>query len=93
MTGPRKHRHIVKLEDERLALGQVVGSHLSLMPSGDHSPDVRFDIQTHGPQSRLERRLWKNNNPAYLLTLHVGCASLFRSHPPFSAAHVCYAHR
>src|SRR6266478_1614507 len=39
------------------------------MPSGDYSPDVRFDTQTHGPQSRLERRLWKNNNPGYRLTL------------------------
>src|SRR6266436_10309174 len=56
------------------------------MPSGDYSPDVRFDTQTHGPQSRLERRLWKNNNPGYRLTLHVGCASLFRSRPLFTAA-------
>ena len=73
--------------------GASRGSHLSRMPSGDYSPDVRFDTQTHGPQSRLERRLWKNNNPGYRLTLHVGCASLFRSRPLFTAAHVCCAHR
>ena len=39
-----------QLEDERLELAQVVGSHPPRMPSGDYSPDVRFDTQTHGLQ-------------------------------------------
>src|SRR5882762_7258372 len=51
------------------------------MPSGNYSPDVRFDTQAHGPQSRLEKRLWNNDNPGYRLTLHVGSARLFRSRP------------
>src|SRR2546429_7609862 len=39
-----------QLEDERLELAQVVGSHPQRMPSGDYSPDVRFDTQTDGLQ-------------------------------------------
>lgn len=39
-----------QLEDERLELAQVVGSHPPRMPSSDYSPDVRFDTQTHGLQ-------------------------------------------
>ncbi len=41
------------------------------MPSGDYSPDVRFDTQALGRQSWLERRLWKNNHPGYRLALHL----------------------
>ena len=34
-----------------------------------------------------------NNNPGYRLILHVGSDRLFNSHSPFTAAHVCHAHR